>query len=282
MRGIVDDFRQRAEGDLQLEALWATVMGKAPPTLRVRAVGANVLALLSWGTPTDAAHLRTLSLSLGDRALASVQEQVLATIDTEERRPLTTAFVRRLRLLAWDPDLDWSGMSAEEAASLRATCGEGVVRLLMLRDDADPVAPVLASVSDILGVFTEGDVPQWRRLVADAAADPWNGVGAQHLELLAGSHHPRETAILRATLDLARRFIEDDERRTVADHIRQTIARTGLTQREFAGLLGTSPSRLSTYATGAVTPSATMLLRINRVAKRAQAGSSGEFDDEPA
>lgn len=69
---------------------------------------------------------------------------------------------------------------------------------------------------------------------------------------------------------MARRMAEEDERRAVADHIRTTIAGTGLTQREFATLVGTSPSRLSTYVTGNVTPSAAMLLRINRMAKRAR------------
>ncbi|NHA01308.1 helix-turn-helix transcriptional regulator [Nocardioides sp. W3-2-3] len=75
---------------------------------------------------------------------------------------------------------------------------------------------------------------------------------------------------------------EEDERRAVADHIRTTIAATGLTQRQFATLVGTSPSRLSTYVTGSVTPSAAMLLRINRMAKRARTLPSRGFTDEPA
>ena len=49
-----------------------------------------------------------------------------------------------------------------------------------------------------------------------------------------------------------------------------TINDEPITQREFATLVGTSPSRLSTYVTGNVTPSAAMLLRINRMAKRAR------------
>ncbi|MDR1151363.1 MAG: helix-turn-helix domain-containing protein [Bifidobacteriaceae bacterium] len=45
------------------------------------------------------------------------------------------------------------------------------------------------------------------------------------------------------------------------------IALSGLTAREFARRLGTSESRLSTYATGKVTPSATLLIRMENLAR---------------
>ena len=44
------------------------------------------------------------------------------------------------------------------------------------------------------------------------------------------------------------------------------ITRSGLTAAQFADLVGTSASRLSTDATGRVTPSAAMLVRIERLA----------------
>ena len=43
---------------------------------------------------------------------------------------------------------------------------------------------------------------------------------------------------------------------------------SGLSRAEFASRIGTSASRLSTYASGKVTPSATLMLRIRRVAER--------------
>jgi len=50
--------------------------------------------------------------------------------------------------------------------------------------------------------------------------------------------------------------------------IREAVKRSGLSRAEFASQVGTSASRLSTYVSGKVTPSATLMLRIRRVADR--------------
>jgi transcriptional regulator with XRE-family HTH domain len=54
----------------------------------------------------------------------------------------------------------------------------------------------------------------------------------------------------------------------VAAEIRRAVARSGLTRAEFASRVGTSASRLSTYATGRVSPSATLMVRIRRLLDR--------------
>ena len=69
-------------------------------------------------------------------------------------------------------------------------------------------------------------------------------------------------------LSRARERAEAGERAAVAADIRQAVERSGLSRAEFASRIGTSPSRLSTYASGKVTPSATLMLRIRRVADR--------------
>jgi transcriptional regulator with XRE-family HTH domain len=48
--------------------------------------------------------------------------------------------------------------------------------------------------------------------------------------------------------------------------VRQLIRESGLTAASFASRAGTSASRLSTYASGKVVPSAAMMLRLERVA----------------
>ena len=63
----------------------------------------------------------------------------------------------------------------------------------------------------------------------------------------------------------ARTLAEQDERAAVAARIRSAVRRSGLTQAQFAAAIGTSASRLSTYANAAVMPSAAMLVRIERV-----------------
>ncbi|MDR1295583.1 MAG: helix-turn-helix domain-containing protein [Bifidobacteriaceae bacterium] len=57
-------------------------------------------------------------------------------------------------------------------------------------------------------------------------------------------------------------------RAEVTHRIRLAIAMSGLTARECARRLGTSESRLSTYASGKVTPSATTLIRIENLGRR--------------
>ena len=50
----------------------------------------------------------------------------------------------------------------------------------------------------------------------------------------------------------------------MAARVRAAVDRSGLTNSRFADLVGTSASRLSTYLSGKVTPSAAMLVRIER------------------
>lgn len=52
--------------------------------------------------------------------------------------------------------------------------------------------------------------------------------------------------------------------------MRDALERSGLTRAAFAALVGTSASRLSTYLNAKVTPSAAMLVRIERTASSAQ------------
>jgi hypothetical protein len=65
---------------------------------------------------------------------------------------------------------------------------------------------------------------------------------------------------------------EQSERAEVAAKVRELIAASGRTQARFAADLGTSASRLSTYASGSVVPSATLLVRMRRVAETARDG----------
>ena len=54
----------------------------------------------------------------------------------------------------------------------------------------------------------------------------------------------------------SRAAAEDLERKSVAAEVDALVRASGLSRAEFASRIGTSPSRLSTYATGKVTPSA--------------------------
>ena len=291
MWGIVARFEDRASGEADLLATWRATKGPLdsgdarPRSVRL-AVAANALALVQYDADDDVRDLRRVTAELGRRQVATLQEELLASTDTTEGRPITTRLVRVLGERAWGHAARSAGTLTGDSAELRTLCSEAALELLMVGPRDTGHAPVLASREDLLEAFGSGDVPLWRRLVAAALAEPWAGRADQHLALLDQQQRPREFASVRALAEMARRIAEEDERRAVADHIRTTIAGTGLTQREFATLVGTSPSRLSTYVTGRVIPSAAMLLRINRMAKRARveagrAGSPGRSGEPP-
>jgi transcriptional regulator with XRE-family HTH domain len=67
----------------------------------------------------------------------------------------------------------------------------------------------------------------------------------------------------------ARELAADSERADVASEVRGLVARSGLSKQDFAERIGTSRPRLSTYMSGKVVPSATLMVRMRRVALHA-------------
>jgi DNA-binding transcriptional regulator YiaG len=122
----------------------------------------------------------------------------------------------------------------------------------------------------ILAAVERGTLPDWRRLAAAIRADPWGPVAQQVLEAVEMSRPYGTTELLTAVIEHARRDAAAAERDEVAGEIRDLVTRSGLSQQNFALRLGTSRPRLSTYMSGKVTPSASLILRIRRVAEQAQ------------
>jgi DNA-binding transcriptional regulator YiaG len=123
----------------------------------------------------------------------------------------------------------------------------------------------------ILAAVERGTLPDWRRLATAIRADPWGPVAQQVLEAVEMSRPYGTSELLTSVVDCARRDAADAERGQVAQEIRDLVARSGLSREDFALRLGTSRSRLSTYMSGKVTPSAALMLRMRRVAGQAQA-----------
>ncbi len=103
--------------------------------------------------------------------------------------------------------------------------------------------------------------------------EAWCRTGSRSSPGSAGHPGGRSLAIERARADAERR-----EREEVAERVRQAVRRSGLSKARFAEQVGTSASRLSTYLNGKVTPSAAMLLRIERLS--VQPAASAEPDRE--
>ena len=127
----------------------------------------------------------------------------------------------------------------------------------------------------VLAAVERGTLPDWRRLARAIQADPWGPVAQQVLEAV-GLSRPYGTAeLLEGVVDRARELAADSERAEVAAEVRALVSASGLTQQEFAASLGTSRSRLSTYISGKVVPSAALMVRMRRVASPAS-GDCGQ------
>ncbi len=116
----------------------------------------------------------------------------------------------------------------------------------------------------VLTAVDRGEVTLWSRLIAGIRADPWGPVTDCVRQALEIAEPYGVAPLMRAVISDAVRDAEQLERQQVAQRVREAVAASGLTQAQFARRMGTSASRLSSYANGHVVPGATMLLRIER------------------
>jgi ribosome-binding protein aMBF1 (putative translation factor) len=130
-------------------------------------------------------------------------------------------------------------------------------------DPAEPVANWPAEA--VQAALERGDLADWHRLAAEVARQPWGRTARTLEEVLSYSRPYGVAEAMEAVIARARARAERREREAVAAEIRQAVDRSGLTRAELASRLGTSASRLSTYATGKVVPSATFMVRIRRL-----------------
>ena len=120
----------------------------------------------------------------------------------------------------------------------------------------------------ILAAVERGTLPDWRRLAAAVRADPWGPVAQQILEAVRLSRPYGTAVLLEGVVAQARKLAADSEREDVASEVRNLVTRSGLSKQDFAERIGTSRSRLSTYMSGKVVPSAALMVRMRRVARR--------------
>lgn len=134
--------------------------------------------------------------------------------------------------------------------------------------DASPRAPVSSwPVEAIQTALERGGISDWRRLAAEIQDQPWGTLARRIEGVLAYSRPYGIDKAMERVISGAREAAEATERETVAAEVNDLIRASGLSRTEFASRMGTSPSRLSTYATGKVVPSAALLLRMRRVSE---------------
>lgn len=130
----------------------------------------------------------------------------------------------------------------------------------------------------LVTVIDRGLVADWQPVFAEIRRSPWGAV-ARRVERYLSYREPDGVGTLfRLAIERARSEAEQYEREEVASRIARAVETSGLSQERFARLVGTSPSRLSTYLHGKVTPSAAMLVRIERAGGEAPS-SDGDLTD---
>jgi hypothetical protein len=126
----------------------------------------------------------------------------------------------------------------------------------------------------IVTVLDRGLVVDWQPIFTELRRSPWGRVARRVERYLTYREPDGVGTLFSLAIDRARRAAEEEERSEVAARVREAVDRSGLSDRDFARLVGTSPSRLSTYLHGKVTPSAAMLVRIERAGDARSAAST--------
>ncbi|MGH3277411.1 MAG: helix-turn-helix domain-containing protein [Streptosporangiaceae bacterium] len=127
----------------------------------------------------------------------------------------------------------------------------------------------------ILAAVERGTLPDWRRLMRAIRTDPWGPVAQQVIEAISISRPYGTAELLEGAIAQARKQAADSEREQVSAEVRMLVESSGLSSRDFAERIGTSRSRLSTYLTGKVTPSAALMVRMRRVGHAGQSLRGG-------
>lgn len=129
----------------------------------------------------------------------------------------------------------------------------------------DPVASW--PYEGLVAVLERGLVPDWRPVLAEIRANPWGSTVRRIERYATYADAEQVVALFMFAIEQARMKAEESERAEVSRRVRQAVSNSGMTAAQFAESIGTSASRLSTYANGKVTPSAAMLLRIEARAR---------------
>jgi DNA-binding transcriptional regulator YiaG len=231
------------------------------------AVLSNLVSLVLFGEAEDIATLDSLIRSIGPERTAAIQSELDELLGLGPDLPVTTAVLRLLGDVALLRDrLKRTGLSATKAAPIVTRVHHQTFWLLLAGAEDLPRTPTIRTTEQLMDLVHHGNARRWRAALLPLIESPWGPYGEHIVGLTREAGLDVIGEILEECRKVYRRRQEQRERDAIAREIRRLVAISGLTQRQFAAQIGTSPSRLSTYVNGRVIPSAAMLLRIRRVA----------------
>lgn len=271
-------------GEASAESLRERVL-RASRTVVPRGAGhgevwANLASVVERGAAEDLRQLARLVSEQGPERVAALQREVDGLLGWGERLPVTTAAVvamcdrQRMREV-----LVADGASTSEAAAVADAVERQAWYLLVSGIDSSGSASE-PSPSPRVGTADTFDAARWRLLLGPLLTAPWSGRADQLQREVLASQDAWLVRLLEGCSIVIRELQTEWDRQAIAREIRRLVASSGVTQRDFSALVGTSQSRFSTYINGRVTPSATMMLRISRTARTLRARAAGAPDPE--
>lgn len=131
-----------------------------------------------------------------------------------------------------------------------------------------PDSPVTSwGVEGLATAMERGDLTHWRRIERALEVQPRGAFADEVAEAAEVTGSEAIGGLFARRLDTLRNDEDRKDRAEVARRLAQYLEVSELTRRSFARLLGTSTSRLSTYLSGSVTPSAAILVRAERISR---------------
>ena len=262
-------------------AAWRRLVGvlatypDTPEAALKTAVLTNLLGVVALGDAEDYQHTATLVRRFGHQQVAQIQNELDDLVRLGPDLPLTTAACRELaRRTHIERAVATDGQSDEEAIAVAGKCYAAAFWLLMADVDPSNAAPLPRSADELSNIIERRGVGEWRRVLAIIASNPWGPEVTALADMARAADLPAPASALEWCAKVYRKRFEEAERLEVAKEIRRLVAISGCSQRQFAQYIGTSPSRLSTYVNGLVTPSAAMMLRISRSASALAQGAT--------
>jgi len=141
----------------------------------------------------------------------------------------------------------------------------------------DPVASW--PYEGLVSVIERGLIIDWVPIFREVRRQPWGACARKVERYLSYAPPDGISEAFRRYIELTREQSVQRDVEQVAGSVKSAVQGTGLTAAAFAELIGTSASRLSTYVSGKVTPSAALMLRIERVAR--EYGNSVPIHEPP-
>lgn len=133
--------------------------------------------------------------------------------------------------------------------------------------DASPHDPVLTwPYEALVTAIDRGLVRDWQPIFTEIRRSPWGSVVRRIEHYLRYREHDGVSELFSLVIERAREDVDLAATAEVALRIGEAVARSGLSKAEFASHVGTSASRLSTYLSGKVSPSAAMFIRMETAA----------------